>query len=157
MGSNSFSNQFIELLLILMIALSGCSRDQPKITNEELEKNIRLWQESKISNYNFVVGRMTMGTWSWQPALIKVRKGQVVSKEIIGEPGPMAHVDGHEDFETVEKMFATIQEAYDKGYGVNNRYNSKFGYPEQIRIDAGHGATDQAIITDITQFEIIKD
>ncbi len=100
---------------------------------------------------------MGMVSHDWLPARIKVRRGEVISKEMIGEPGPMTAVDGHEEFETVERMFATIQYAYNKKYGVNVTYNSKFGYPEEIRIDPNPHVTDQTIITTIAEFEIIDD
>jgi hypothetical protein len=151
--------RFFSLVVFLLVAIipHGCSQQQSKITNEELEKNVQLWQQSKIANYNFVVFRITMGTWGWQPSLIKVRDGQVISKDPIGEVGPMTHVDGHEEFETVEKMFATVQEAFNKGYGVNVSYNREFGYPEEIRINPRPYSTDQTIITSIKDFEIIRE
>ena len=147
----------IGLLLITIFPLSGCSQIKNKITNDELEKNIRLWKESKITNYNFVIGKIDMGTWGWMPSLIKVRNNQAISKEPIGEPGPMTRIDGYTDFETVEKAFNTIQEAYDKEYRVEVLYNKEFGYPKNIIIDPRTALTDTVFTTEINKFEIIKE
>jgi hypothetical protein len=149
--------QFFSFFLLMAILPSGCSQQQNKTTDKELDRNLQLWQQSKISSYNFVVFRITMGTWDWQPDLIKVRNGMVISKEPIGEVGPMTQVDGHEEFETVEKMFATVQEAFNKKDAVNVSYDRELGYPKEIRINPRPYNTDQTIITSIKNFEIIKE
>ncbi len=155
-GNNYSSMISAVIFFIIIFSLTGCGQRRVETIDGELERNRQLWRQKKIPDYNFVVYRITMGTWGWQPNLIQVRNGNVFSKEAIGEVGPMMHVDGHEQFETVEKMFATIEDAYKKGYDVNIIYNRECGYPEQIRIDKDPGGTDQAIITYIKEFEIVN-
>ena len=64
--SNNFSTllsiHLVVILLITILPITSCSQKVNKIADPELEKNTRLWQESKIFNYNFVVNKITMGT-----------------------------------------------------------------------------------------------
>lgn len=155
------------IILVMTFQLTGCGSlpdslpantvDNTKVNvyNAELEQNREVWQGSKISNYNFVISKMDMGTWSWMPFLIKVRDGQAVSKTPENKLRPMTIVDGYDDFDTVEKIFNQIQEAYNKGYAVEVRYNKKFGYPEKTVIDHMK-STDSSFSIGISKFEIIK-
>lgn len=145
------------ILLIAILPITSCSQKVNKAANPELEKNTRLWQESKILNYNYVVRKTTMGTYGIRPVMMKVRNGHVVSKEHLGEPGPMTLTDDFTSYETVEKAFAAIQEAFDnKQSKVNVEYNREYGYPTRIWIDTKPGATDQIFTVDFEKFEIVK-
>ena len=142
------------VLLVLIAPVKVCVGKKPRIHNSELEKNVLLWRDKKISNYNFTIRKTTMGTWSILPMFIKVREGKPIAKGVIGEQGPMTLVDDFDDYSTMEQAFATIQDAYDNEYFVDVRYNSEFGYPENFRTDLMR-ATDQLVIYDITGFEVI--
>jgi len=145
------------LLLLLVFHLPACC-PKLRIPNEELDQNDVLWRDKKISNYNFTVSKMTMGTWSILPLVTKVRNGKRISTEVIGDPGqPMTRVESFEDFATIDKAFETIQESFNSGYSVNATYNKDLGYPEKIRLDPGPGFIDNAFIIKITDFEVVKE
>jgi hypothetical protein len=158
-------HQFFTIMIVVLLigctslpsSLSTSQTSDRTIYNEELKQNLELWQASKISNYNFVINKMDMGTWSWIPSLIKVRDGQVASKTpITKEPKPMTRIDGYDDFDTVEKSFNKIHEAYGKGYSVQVKYNMNLGYPEKTVIDHMK-TTDSSFSIEISKFEVIKD
>lgn len=164
------TSRLVKLIIVLTITvqLIGC-KPQPdslptninfenKISgnNEELEKNRELWQNSQIANYNFVISKMDMGDYGWIPSLIKVRDNQVVSKKPLEKSEAMSKIDEYNDFDTVEKTFNQIQEAYSKGYSVKVRYNKDFGYPEETVINHMK-STDSAFSIKISKFEVIKD
>lgn len=156
------------IILTMIVQLIGCNfrpdplptnlKSESKIrgNNEELEQNRELWLNSKISNYNFVIFKWNMAD-SWFPYLIKVRANQVASKTPVDKPQPMSRIDRYDDFETVEKIFNQIQEASNKGYRVDVKYNKNFGYPEKIIIDDHKALTDTLVSFEITKFEVIKD
>lgn len=155
------------LFLLAVFQLTGCGlslhtdydKPSPKKTtnpvNAEFEKNRRLWQENKIVNYNFVSTKFGGGIYAWVPVFIQVRNSQKVSMEPARARKELERIDGYEDFDTVEKIFARIQEAYEKGYIVNVIYNTKFGYPERITIDDLSDA-HSAFVIEISKFEVVN-
>jgi Family of unknown function (DUF6174) len=154
-------------ILIVTVQLVGCgSLPNPLPTDftpvkkdkgyhTELERNRELWHESKIDNYNFVIMKLDSGTRGWVPSLIKIRSGKVISKKPTMIPGPMDIVDGYDDFDSVEKIFNQIQEAYGKGYTVRVRYNKELGYPEETIINHMK-STDSFFSIEVSKFEVIK-
>jgi len=62
------------VLLVLLGPIKVCVPKKDYIPNYELEKNFRLWHEKKISNYNFIIRKTTMGTWSIMPMLMRYEK-----------------------------------------------------------------------------------
>ena len=154
------------ILLLTTFLLAGCGslfqsgsidslpKNTPRIVDSNLEKNRRLWQESKIVDYNFVSTKFGGGTYAWVPVSIQVKNSQVISMEPVKER-QLQRIDGYEDFDTVEKSFNKIQEAYDKGYGVKVTYNKEYGYPETFSIDDVKDP-DSAFSIEISKFEIVK-
>lgn len=146
----------VSILLIAIFLLSGCGRDKNKFSDPELERNKLLWQESKISNYNFVSTWNQGGTWAWVPVLITISNGTVISMEPVRERKESERVQEYENFDTVEKMFDQIQEGYNNGDEVIVSYNKEFGYPEKIIIDSKKGLTDTGFTILISNFEMTK-
>lgn len=136
-------------LLIIILQLSGCRGSDP-----ELQRNEKLWQESKIANYNFVIMRYQGGMYSWAPVLVQVRDGRAISAQPIEEVGELVKVD-YEDYDTIEKIFAKIQESYRKGDSVTVIYNKALGYPENVKIDPKKGV-DALFTIELSKFESIK-
>jgi hypothetical protein len=122
------------------------------VINPDLARNRRLWQNSKIVDYNFEI----MKNFSnWMPSLIKVRNGRVISKQPIGDQGPMDTIEEYKEFETVEKAFDSIQFFFEKGYRVEVKYNEQFGYPESILFDHQR-STDSVSVFLINKLKIVK-
>jgi len=143
------------ILLIIAVISTGCApqtSEQSKAIDPELQRNRRLWQESKIADYDFEVIKLY---GNWMPSLIQVRGGQTFSKQPVGERGPMDVLEKYEDFETVDKAFNAIQGFYDENYRVEVTYNQQFGYPEKILYDH-RKSTDSVFIIEINKFEIVK-
>jgi hypothetical protein len=120
----------------------------------ELERNLSLWKESKIINYDFVVHKSAGGVNGWTPALIKVREGVITSVESTSKPDYLK-IDGYEDFNTINKMFEYLRQELEKGRIIKVEYNEKFGYPKRIDIMYSYGM-DTSIYLDVKKFEVIK-
>jgi hypothetical protein len=138
--------------IVCLIAINACA-EQTRITNADLERNRRLWQESKIVDYNFEI-RKDYG--NWMPSSIQVKNGQVVSKQPAREKEAIDIIEELEDFETIEKAFDSIQKFYNEGCRVEVKYSKEFGYPETILYECRKAATDSVFIITISKFEIIK-
>ncbi len=154
----------ILVLLITIFLIPGCGQDKNisninqgtnKVINPELERNKRLWQESKITNYNFVITQYRGGSWTWVPVLVKIRNGQAISMETAREPTQYEKTEGYENYDTVEKIFDQIQKAYEKDYIVEIVYNKKHGYPELTKIDPLTNAHSGFAI-EVSEFKVSK-
>lgn len=126
------------------------------VIDPDLEKNRRLWQEKGITNYNFVNYKMAGAMSVWARVLIKVRNSQFVSMEPPPDRRELERIDGYEDFNTIEKLFDKLQEAYDKGYLVRVKYNKEFGYPEFLNINS-LSDSDSGFAFEISLFQIVPD
>lgn len=91
---------------------------------------------------------------TWAVVLIKVRNGRAISIEPLGEPNPLAKFSTYESFDTVEKMFNEIQEAYDREFVVEVSYDKEYGYPEKMTLN-NLAVFDGSIILDISKFEVV--
>jgi hypothetical protein len=157
------------LVTIFLLGVCGYTKDslpdsQPTDTglnvrqdsyNAELQRSRELWLNSKIDNYEFQISRLDSGNSGWVPCLIQVRKREVSSKKHITKAGPMDITDDYNDFETVEKMFDKIQDAYNQKYYVKVVYNKEYGYPEKTIINHMR-TTDSGFSIDINHFSIVK-
>ena len=90
------SIQIISIFLIIISLLFGCNHEN-KVINAELEKNKSKWQESKISNYDFVI-EYTNSSNVFVPILVKVKNGQADSEEPFREPIEYEKNETHENF-----------------------------------------------------------
>ena len=100
----------------------------------ELERNRRLWQESKINNYDFVIVKYAGGVtndWQASPILIKVREGEKFSTEA-AKKGYDFRIDSYTDFDTIDKFFNYLRQQLEKGKIIYVEYDKKFGYPIKI-------------------------
>ena len=149
--TEKFLTLTISLILVVTIILSqGC-----KVADPELEKNKQLWHEKKTTDYDFVCEQFGGPMYGFVPMLIKVRDGKVISMEPTRERGQLERIDGYEDFDTVEKMFDEIQQAYNKSHFVRITYNKDLGFPEDIIIDSMK-SSDSGERVVISRFEVIK-
>lgn len=129
--------------------------NKTKIVDPDLEKNRRLWLESKIVNYDIVCSIDVSGiTNPAKPVLIKVRDGKAISIEPISKSNT-ASVEMYKIFETVEKMFDKIEVESEKGAIVQVKYSKEFGYPEDIGINYASLGFNAWNGVEIKKFEII--
>lgn len=127
----------------------------------ELERNHRLWQESKIVNYDFEIAKYAGGVtnhWNRLPVLIKIRDNEKNSIEKVDKDKDYvvySKTDGFEDFDTIDKLFNYLRQELEKGKILYVKYNKKLGYPQKTTIEDSyeiHG--DRSIV--IEKFKVIK-
>ena len=138
------------VLLITIFHVSGC-----RAPDAELERNKQLWSEGKVADYSFVIMRLQGGLYIWAPVLMQIRDGKTVSAQPTEKVGELVKVD-YEDFNTIEKTFARIQESYNEGDKVTVIYNKVLGYPESIKVDPKGGGIDASYTIEISKFEIVR-
>lgn len=141
----------IGIIAILIVFLfSGC-----KSTNAELEENKQVWRRKAVKNYAFTLQNWGGGSSIYRPERIEVRDGKVISRKTIdGEP-QYNNYDGYSKVETVEKMFYTVHQAYDKGESVKIEYNPEYGFPEKFVIGTINRPVDAHFAIDVTDFSVI--
>ena len=121
----------------------------------ELERNRRLWQESKTLNYDFVCGHYAGGDEDpAEPAIIKVREGKAVSIEAVAK-SKTPKLSGYENFDTIDKLFEYARQELENGRILSIKYNKKLGYPEITGIKYSYDIDDWNSIN-ITKFEVVK-
>ena len=135
-------------------------RNKYHTTADKLEHNRRLWQKSKILNYDFVVWKSQGGTtnlWNRSPVVIKIREGEKTSIEVESKSDNsyMARTDGFEDFDTISKLFNFMRQELDDGKIIEAKYDNKFGYPKEVFVIFSFNSHGQLGI-EISKFEIIK-
>lgn len=130
------------------------ARSKREASLAELGRNRRLWQESRIDDYDFEIGFYTMVGGTDPGAAVKVRDGKNVSLEKISKDNP-TKIYHPERIETIETVFDAIEDQIDDYQIVETRYNRKYGYPEKIRITSGY-ETDAVSFYEILKFEIVK-
>lgn len=166
-----FRINFCLVLLFAVFLFSGCpkvikifpsdnftkeARSKYDATVLELERNRKLWRESKIENYNFDTD-YHVGTWlsTFPAAAIKVREGKLISMEKISEDNPTEFSEYQKKATTIENTFDLIKQELDENRMVNVKYNEKMGYPEQIDITFS-SAIDSSGVFFLKKFEIVK-
>ena len=131
-------------------------------TLAEMERNHRLWQESKIANYDFVIYKYAGGNtneWNRLPVLIKIREGNQFSIEKVEKDKDYviySRTDGFEDFDTVDKLFNFIRWQLDNGKIVEAEYDKKFGYPKNVFLIFTYSTNHNSHNIAISKFEVIK-
>jgi ADP-dependent phosphofructokinase/glucokinase len=138
------------VLLAVILLTTGCRKADP-----ELQSSKRLWQESKVTDYNFVIIRYQGGVYIWAPVLIQVRGGSVISALPLERVGELVEID-YRDFDTVEKTFRKIEKSHEAGDQITVTYNKEFGYPESVHVVPIGGGTDTQFTIEISKFEVIK-
>ena len=135
-------------------------KSQYQTASEELETNRALWQESKIVNYDFVVGKMMGGTtspWNRLPVLIKVRDRIRTSIELEKEfEGTyMERLDGFEEIDTIDNLFEYLRRELENGNILEMNYDKKLGYPKRSGLVFDFHSHGTRYI-DISKFEAVK-
>ena len=143
-------------IVITMLMTLTCGQAPSYVCGDsEWGENHELWQASKIKNYNFIVTRFGGGLYMHVPFMIKVRNGEVVSREPMEEVLPLVKTDGYEDVDSIEKMFTRIQISCLRGDKVIVIYDKQLGYPEDIKIFPKSGGVDSLYAIQVKGFEQI--
>ena len=142
------------LLLAALLPQISCAVFSDKAA---LEKNRRLWSESKISNYRMTTEIRKTGHRAPSGfALIEVRDQRAVS--IMPAPGMQfgCAMGGCERYDTVEKIFAIIEDALKQSpEEFIAEYDSQYGYPKVLKLDVARTTLDDELTVKILQFEVL--
>ncbi len=127
------------------------------MVDPELERNRQLWNEKKIADYDFVASIREGGMSNIaEPVLIKVRGGKYISIDPISK-SEKRPFEAYNRYETVDKMFDTVQEELDKGLSyVKVKYDKELGYPQDIGIVSKTATADGSTGCEIKKFEAVK-
>jgi Family of unknown function (DUF6174) len=118
----------------------------------ELERNRKLWEASKIEDYNFEIGYYTMVGCTCSPASFKVRDGKMISIEEV--PQGWEYYEP-EKIETIEKTFDFVKQRLNDDQIIDAQYNQSLGYPERVIIKSSDNIDAQSFF-EMTKFEITK-
>ncbi len=180
---------FIALLIVINLSASCVSLSQnavnqqtsvvattekPLIQNEsELERNKRIWRESKVKNYKITLESAIADAFytTLSPVEIEVRDGKAVSiRHLAKDNKPISMEEAKNNYglmlyerrglDTIEGMFELIKQAEEgkTSNGVRTsllevEYNPKFGYPMSIKFD--RAATDSSMFLRVKNFETV--
>lgn len=132
-------------------------REQYDETLMELERNRKLWQESKIRNYDFVIlkgGGGNTNSFNASTTLIKIRNGEKSSMEAV-EKDRAWNVESYNDFDTIDKLFDYLKQELDDRKMIVVKYDKKLGFPKVSNIIFEYNIHGSVFI-EISKFEIIK-
>ena len=132
-------------------------REKYDTTLAELERNRKLWQESKIVNYDFVIqkgGGGNTNSFNASTTLIKIRNGEKSSMEAV-EKDRAWNVESYNDFDTIDKLFDYLRQELDDRKLIAVKYDKKLGYPKMVYIKFAYNIHDGVFI-EISKFKVIK-
>lgn len=160
------------IFLLMIVQFSGCSlsqsansknskritaqtcsmpEDQPvnanvdKFEAAEFERNCRLWLQSGVVNYDVTVSIEHPGNVTpVESVSIEVRQ----DKATIIEPTPKVdpiRLTAYQNLNTIDKIFESIRDGIKKGAIVKVKYNTEFGYPENVRINYATAAAENGV------------
>lgn len=118
-------------------------------------QNLQLWKDKEISSYSFVISRFGGGQYGRVPVAIEVSDNKVISLKPARKKLELERIDGYEDFETFDKLFARIDDSYKRKHRIEVVYNKELGYPEKVRIDDGK-TNHSAYYLEISNFKVAK-
>ncbi len=145
---------------LLFVALAACSvlgDAQQGRMRDELKQSQQRWAAQHVANYRYSLQtRCFCPPEITQPVVIEVRNG--VATSVIGTTvGGRVNTEHFSRYNTIEKLFAVIQDAIDKHAAVIAvNYDATFGYPTSINIDFDTRAIDDEISFTTDSFEVLK-
>jgi hypothetical protein len=145
-----------KLLLVLLLALAGCSGSTgPTDASTALAQSRVRWSRTGIIDYQFTIARVCECTpESAGPVVVEVRDGLVVEQKYAS--GVSVDPQYSDLFTSVPGLFDLIDEAIRReAAGLAVRYNPDFGYPESIQIDWVAGAVDDEVSYRVTNFTLM--
>lgn len=160
-------NQFnISILVCLIFFQLACGTSVKSNSIESVSENVispdndflqnlQLWKDKKISSYSFVIARFGGGQYGWVPVAIEVKDNKAISIKPARKKLELERIDGYEDFETFDKLFARIDNSYMKKHRIEVVYNKELSYPEKVRIDDGK-TNHSAYYLEISNFKVAK-
>ena len=145
------------LLLLVMLALSGCEHAQPIPINPvigggegaaqtALNANYQRWQQAGIHDYRYEFQRSCYCMQEFvQPVLITVKNDLVVDARFKESNLPLPD-DFEDNQQAVPYLFEKIQDAINRNAAsINVDYDAQYGYPANISIDYDTRMADEEL------------
>ncbi len=145
------------VFVILAFMLAACSIGQ----KSELSKNQTKWENAHIASYRFSLFIGCFCAFRDQmPLTIEVHDGKVTSMAY-ADGSPVSADDSQLEyfhrFATVEALFAEVQaDQNGRADEIKTEYDSKYGYPTQIRVDQIKEAVDDEYSLTVSNFEVLE-
>jgi hypothetical protein len=138
---------FISILFLAVLILAPACGSS---TDNDLERNEKLWKSENIRNYDFTLTRNCFCPEDWRgPVNIQVRNGLPTSVTYVSN-GQIATSEKFGDVNTIEELFNIIHDAYEgrgifeqKAQTVTVSYHPDKGYPLKIYIDVSQLIADE--------------
>lgn len=129
---------------MLLFLLAACIRpEQPTAAQTALQAAQQQWQAQQIVSYSYglSVSCFCLDD-ALQPVVITVTDGETTAI-VKAEDGAPAAAEFFEAYNTVEKLFALIQQAIDEGAAeITVTYDPTLGYPTEIKLDGNTQIAD---------------
>jgi len=144
------------LLAVILAAQFSCGifRESPEV---ELERNRKLWRESKITNYRMTVDLRKSGHAGPRGTFIfTVRRGAAESVAA-AKPELTDSSEDVEQYDTIEKLFQIIESAAKRRPGILEiEYEPQLGYPRKLDLDYKSFVSDDELYFQILQIENLE-
>lgn len=144
--------------LALAPAACGLAPFGPSGPAEELRAARAEWERQGIASYRYSISR-TCGECvpgADAPARVEVRDGRTVSVTALVPSRPI-RPELFESFDTVEELFATVEEVIAGGpFRFSASYDSRLGYPVSYSADLDREHVDDERGFVVREFEVIR-
>lgn len=113
------------------------------------------WRNANISSYDMTISlEMTSFVEPARMVQVKVRRGDVLSMQVVDEQDRRGGLSFYDKYKTVDLIFYRIPQLKQEGGTVEVDYNSIYGYPEKIRF--AKVAADASFTFKVLHFELVN-
>ena len=137
----------IVLILLAAFIIPGCA---PEST---FNRSLKLWQSKAVVDYSYELRVICFCPAEvTSPVLVEIRNGVTSSVRYAADNVPATN-EFFERFNTVEKLFAVIRDAYNrKADTVSAAYDLGYGVPISVSIDYIKLAVDEELAFTVRNF-----
>jgi Family of unknown function (DUF6174) len=128
----------------VLVAAAPASAADPAAEAERLAKARERWAAQDARDYRFRVA-LSCFCLHRSPVTIRVRDGK-----------PRGTPRRLHDFDTVEELFARIEEQLDRGGGARARYAARTGVPRRFDADPLPRAVDDEYSVTVRRFRVMR-
>lgn len=122
---------------------------------DDLESSFNLWKAKKTADYNYEISWEASGhSPPTSPVVVKVRSGRNHSVVPVSETNTTG-IEIYDSFNSIDEIFKTIRLMINNGNDVRVKYNTEYGYPEEILSARVPLTADGVATIRIRNFEVI--
>jgi hypothetical protein len=148
--------KIVSLLFVLVLLLSACGANVSASGGSELEQNREKWEAQNIDHYRYTVVITCFCIFAGAEVTYEVQDGQVIDQTV--QPHPDRQIDPaeieqfYQEYNTIDKVFDSLQKAADEADEVTVEYEPTYGYPTEISIDHVKEAIDDELYLSLRNF-----